>query len=89
MNIGLSHKPNAYKPNLFEEECYNLWDNNGLFKSKKRSEVFSVLLPPPNITGSLHLGHALTISIQDTIARWYLTLLGCSLVNFKIKVSNM
>jgi valyl-tRNA synthetase len=37
---------------------------------RDNSKTFSLILPPPNITGSLHLGHALTATIQDIIARW-------------------
>jgi len=38
---------------------------------RDNSDSFSVILPPPNITGSLHLGHALTATIQDIIVRWF------------------
>ncbi|KAJ3664256.1 hypothetical protein Zmor_008439 [Zophobas morio] len=58
----------AYVPHVVDNEevdCYNYFAPE--IKSK---EVFSLILPPPNITGTLHLGHALTTTIQDVIVRW-------------------
>jgi valyl-tRNA synthetase len=63
----------AYQPKLVEAERYEWWERNGYFKPKEdcsSENVFSMVLPPPNVTGTLHLGHALTVTIQDTLARW-------------------
>lgn len=51
---------------------YNFWEDTGLFKPEKQAgdKRFSMLFPPPNITGDLHLGHALTVAIQDAIFRY-------------------
>jgi valyl-tRNA synthetase len=40
-------------------------------KKKQQKEVFMMVIPPPNVTGKLHLGHALTNAVEDTIARWH------------------
>lgn len=58
----------AYKPGPVENAEKNCFT---YFKSPIRSDkTFSMILPPPNITGDLHLGHALTAAIQDVIIRW-------------------
>ncbi|KAL4706129.1 hypothetical protein ACJJTC_012928 [Scirpophaga incertulas] len=61
----------AYKPEIVEKDKYNKWEENGLFKAELPSdkEPFSMVLPPPNVTGKLHLGHALACTIQDVIVR--------------------
>jgi valyl-tRNA synthetase len=64
----------AYNPKPVESGWYEWWQSEGHFSNntlKNESKpVFSMLLPPPNVTGTLHLGHALTCSIQDVLARW-------------------
>ena len=42
-----------------ENRIYSYWEKNGLFKPKENSKKFSIVIPPPNVTGSLHMGHAL------------------------------
>ncbi|MGE0526605.1 MAG: valine--tRNA ligase [Bdellovibrionales bacterium] len=61
-----------YNPREVEERIYNWWVEKGHFRAEEASTrvPFSMILPPPNVTGSLHLGHALNHSIQDTLARW-------------------
>ena len=61
-----------YQPQEVEKRVYEWWDSQGYFKAEDLSvkPPFSVILPPPNVTGSLHLGHALDHSIQDVIVRW-------------------
>ena len=57
-----------------EDKIYNFWENNKLFKPKKNSnkkKFFSIVIPPPNVTGNLHMGHALNNSIQDLLVRFY------------------
>ncbi|KAI9596985.1 hypothetical protein BDF19DRAFT_421461 [Syncephalis fuscata] len=65
--------PPTYDPKLVEHELYDWWEQQGLFTSRislKKQSTFSMLLPPPNVTGALHIGHALTAYIQDAIVRW-------------------
>ena len=57
------------------EKWYDIWLQRKYFhadslKVKEGKKKFVMMLPPPNVTGSLHLGHALLLSIEDTIARW-------------------
>ena len=54
-----------------EDRIYSYWEKNGLFKPKKNSKKFSIVIPPPNVTGSLHMGHALNNSIQDLLVRYH------------------
>lgn len=61
-----------YNPKDVEGRIYNWWMEKGFFKAEEKSTriPYSVILPPPNVTGQLHLGHALNHSIQDTLVRW-------------------
>ena len=54
-----------------EDKIYRYWEKNKLFKPQKNSKKFSIVIPPPNVTGSLHMGHALNNSIQDLLVRYY------------------
>ncbi|MBD1135432.1 valine--tRNA ligase [Pelagibacterales bacterium SAG-MED47] len=54
-----------------EDNIYSYWEKNELFKPKKNSKKYSIVIPPPNVTGSLHMGHALNNSIQDLLVRYY------------------
>ncbi len=54
-----------------EDKIYGYWEKNKLFKPQKNSKKFSIVIPPPNVTGSLHMGHALNNSIQDLLVRYY------------------
>ncbi len=54
-----------------EDKIYSYWEKNELFKPQKNSKKFSIVIPPPNVTGSLHMGHALNNSIQDLLTRFY------------------
>jgi len=62
----------AYEPADFEARWYQAWLDAGIFTAEAKSErpAFSIVLPPPNVTGSLHLGHALAATIQDTLSRY-------------------
>ncbi|MGG5818751.1 valine--tRNA ligase [Falsiroseomonas sp. HW251] len=55
-----------------EPRLYALWEKEGAFAADPSSPAkpFTIMIPPPNVTGSLHIGHALTMSIQDTLIRW-------------------
>ncbi|WP_410067593.1 valine--tRNA ligase [Barnesiella intestinihominis] len=60
-----------YNPADVEEKWYDYWLKNGLFKSKPDGrEPYTVVIPPPNVTGILHMGHMLNNTIQDILVRW-------------------
>ena len=61
-----------YTPKNFEEKIYEKWENNGDFKPDMREdkENFSIVIPPPNVTGYLHMGHALNNTLQDILIRY-------------------
>ncbi|XP_058864914.1 valine--tRNA ligase [Acipenser ruthenus] len=72
--------PDSYSPQYVEAAWYPWWEKQSFFKPeygrKNLSEpnpkgVFMMCIPPPNVTGSLHLGHALTNAIQDSLTRWH------------------
>ena len=64
--------PTAYNPKDVENNWYSWWEKQGYFlpNSASAGKPFNIVLPPPNITGTLHLGHALTCTVQDVLARW-------------------
>lgn len=61
-----------YNPKEFEDRIYKMWNENGYFKAdpNDEKEPFTIVLPPPNITGQLHMGHALDHILQDILIRW-------------------
>ena len=63
--------PKNFEPQSFENSIYQEWENAGYFRPEvdKNKTPFSIVIPPPNITGQLHMGHALNNTIQDTIIR--------------------
>ncbi|XP_007532396.1 valine--tRNA ligase, mitochondrial isoform X1 [Erinaceus europaeus] len=70
--------PPAYSPQYVEAAWYPWWVREGFFKPEYQSklpqatgETFSMCIPPPNVTGTLHIGHALTVAVQDAIVRWH------------------
>eukprot|EP00792_Barthelona_sp_PAP020_P005460 TRINITY_DN2657_c0_g1_i1.p1 TRINITY_DN2657_c0_g1~~TRINITY_DN2657_c0_g1_i1.p1 ORF type:complete len:1023 (+),score=326.65 TRINITY_DN2657_c0_g1_i1:29-3097(+) len=63
--------PSTFSPKFVEAGWYQWWESQGFFKPRPADEKFVMMLPPPNVTGSLHLGHALTVSVQDIFARYY------------------
>ncbi len=62
----------GYEPRAVESAWYDWWLKMGFFTANNTDtrEKFVIVIPPPNVTGSLHLGHALTSAIQDAIVRW-------------------
>lgn len=62
----------TYNHKSFENRLYNEWIDEGDFKADENSdkEAFSMVMPPPNVTGNLHLGHAINNTLQDILARW-------------------
>jgi len=65
--------PKAYEPGLVERKWYDFWMNQGYFTPKidYTKKPFVVIQPPPNITGDLHLGHAITATLEDIMVRWH------------------
>ena len=72
--------PKAYDPKKAEDKIYKLWEKSGFFNpekcleagiAKNEGEVFSIVLPPPNVTGTLHMGHAAMLAIQDILIRFH------------------
>jgi len=63
----------AYEPKDVEARLYPEWESAGLFHAEPTpgKPRFSICIPPPNVTGSLHMGHALNHSVQDTLGRWH------------------
>src|SRR5689334_3001779 len=59
-------------PQEFELRIYEGWEPDSAFAARPESNAqpFTIMIPPPNVTGSLHMGHALTFTIQDTLIRW-------------------
>ena len=68
-----NHKLNdKYNPKDFEEKNYENWEKNGYFKPSddKTKKPYSIVMPPPNVTGKLHMGHALDDTLQDVLIRF-------------------
>ena len=62
----------GYEPHEVEARWYRYWLENKLFAAKDRDgerEAFSIVIPPPNVTGKLHMGHALNNTLQDILCR--------------------
>lgn len=68
----LENLSDRYEHNEVEDKTYSWWKEKGYFKAKDQSTAppFSIILPPPNVTGFLHMGHALDHTIQDVLIRW-------------------
>jgi valyl-tRNA synthetase len=65
----------AHEPQKTEKKIYKIWEKSGYFNPDKlpgeRKNVFSIVLPPPNVTGILHMGHAVTLTIEDIMVRYH------------------
>jgi len=62
----------GYNPKQIEDKWYSYWEENGLFHADETSSkpAYSIVIPPPNVTGVLHMGHALNNTLQDILCRW-------------------
>jgi valyl-tRNA synthetase len=85
--IGRREMPSAYDPRAVEQRLYEFWESRGYFTPvltnpgdpppaygmpvDRRTPPFTIIMPPPNVTGELHLGHALTAAIEDALIRWH------------------
>ena len=64
--------PKVYEPQQVESRIYKMWEENGHFKPNKSYDAkpFTIVMPPPNVTGQLHMGHAMDATLQDTLIRF-------------------
>ena len=64
--------PKVYEPKQVENAIYKMWEKNGYFRPKQDPDAkpFTIVMPPPNVTGQLHMGHALDATLQDTLIRF-------------------
>jgi len=69
----MSEIPKAYEPGQIEQKWYRFWMEHGYFTPKvdRKKKPFIIIMPPPNVTGELHLGHALTATLEDIMIRWH------------------
>ena len=66
-----NNNPKVYDPQSFEKKWYQYWEETKFFHSQvdKKKKPYSMVIPPPNVTGQLHMGHALDITLQDILIR--------------------
>ena len=60
----------TFNPHSIEQACYQAWEEKGYFKASGTGDPYCILLPPPNVTGSLHMGHAFQHTIMDALIRY-------------------
>ena len=61
----------SYDPTQFEARLYAQWERSGVFRPSGKGEPYAILLPPPNVTGTLHMGHAFQHTLQDALIRYH------------------
>ncbi len=61
----------TYSPQNIEQQCYQKWEDSGYFKASGQGDPYCILIPPPNVTGSLHMGHAFQHTIMDALTRYH------------------
>lgn len=66
MKLAKTYEPNQYEPNV-----YAMWEAANAFAPKGEGEPYSIVMPPPNANGNLHIGHALTVGIEDILIRYH------------------
>ena len=69
--INTMKLPKTYEPNQYEPEIYAMWEKSGAFEPTAKGEPYSVVMPPPNANGNLHIGHALMANLEDILVRYY------------------
>ena len=64
--------PKVYDPHAVESKIYDFWEKGGFFRGirDEKKKPFSIVMPPPNVTGQLHMGHALDGTLQDILTRY-------------------
>ncbi|MCA9342177.1 class I tRNA ligase family protein, partial [Candidatus Saccharibacteria bacterium] len=60
-----------YTPNDYEPTTYALWETSGAFRPSGKGQPYSIVMPPPNANGNLHIGHALDMNLKDILARFH------------------
>lgn len=63
--------PKVYEPGVYEPNTYALWEQAGAFAPTGKGEPYSIVMPPPNANGNLHIGHALSFGLEDVMVRYY------------------
>lgn len=63
--------PKTYEPGQYEADIYALWEKSEVFRPSGKGKPYSIVLPPPNANGNLHLGHALTVALEDIAIRYH------------------
>ena len=68
--------PKVYEPKKYEDGIYEKWEKSGYFNPDnlgldKNAKTYSIVLPPPNVTGTLHMGHAAMLAIEDILIRYH------------------
>ena len=66
MNLAKAYTPNDYEPTI-----YALWEKSGVFAPKGQGEPYAIVMPPPNANGNLHVGHALSFTLEDILVRFH------------------
>jgi valyl-tRNA synthetase len=61
----------SYEPQSFETRLYAQWEASGAFKPSGKGRPYTIMLPPPNVTGTLHMGHAFQHTLQDALVRYH------------------
>ena len=61
----------TFEPQSIEQQCYQKWEASGMFKASGEGDPYCILLPPPNVTGSLHMGHGFQQTIMDVLTRYH------------------
>jgi len=67
----MSSLASSYDPKQFETRLYQEWEASGVFQPSGKGEPYSILLPPPNVTGTLHMGHAFQHTLMDALIRYH------------------
>jgi len=63
--------PKTYEPKDYEADIYALWEKSGAFSPRGTGKSYAIVVPPPNANGNLHIGHALTLGLEDIAARYH------------------
>lgn len=65
--------PKTYNPQKAEKPIYDWWERKGYFRPEINpwKKPFTITMPPPNVTGALHLGHAITAAVEDLVTRYH------------------
>lgn len=66
MQLAKNYEPNQYEPNI-----YAMWETSGAFSPRGTGEPYSIVMPPPNANGNLHVGHALMVEVEDILIRYH------------------